>query len=76
MLTKFNDEFLQKIKKVLRKKNEKQDVNQQINTKEFFEALIRKFRTERNLKIYCKQFYAISTKLYKRKRLNEHIRMR
>ena len=76
MFTEFNDEFWQKIKKVLRKKYEKQNVNQQMNTKEFFETLIRKFRTERNLKIYCRQFYAIFTKLYKRKRLNEHIRMR
>ena len=47
-----------------------------MNTKEFFKTLIRKFRTEKNLKIYCKQFYTISTKLYKRKQLNEHIRMR
>ena len=76
MFTEFNDEFWQKIKKVLRKKYEKQNVNQQMNTKEFFETLIRKFRTEKNLKIYCRQFYAIFTKLYKRKRLNEHIRMR
>ena len=76
MFTEFNDEFWQKIKKILRKKYEKQNVNQQMNTKEFFEALIRKFRTKKNLKIYCRQFYAIFTKLYKRKRLNEHIRMR
>ena len=76
MFTEFNDEFWQKIKKVLRKKYEKQNVDQQMNTKEFFETLIRKFRTEKNLKIYCRQFYAISTKLYKRKRLNEHTRMR
>ena len=64
MFTEFNDEFWQKIKKILRKKYEKQNVNQQINTKEFFEALIRKFRIERNLKVYCRQFYAIFTKLY------------
>ena len=76
MFIEFNDEFWQKIKKVLRKKYEKQNVNQQMNTKEFFEALIRKSRIEKNLKIYCRQFYAIFTKLYKRKRLNEHIRMR
>ena len=76
MFTKFNDEFWQKIKKILRKKYEKQNVNQQMNTKEFFEKLIRKFRIERNLKIYCRQFYAIFTKLYKRKRLNDHIRLR
>ena len=47
-----------------------------MNTKEFFETLIRMSRTEKDLKIYCQQFYAISTKLYKRKRLNEHIRVR
>ena len=76
MLIEFNDEFWQKIKKVLRKKYEKQDVNQQMNTKKFFEALIRKFRIERNLKVYCRQFYAIFTRLYKRKRLNEHTRVR
>ena len=76
MFIEFNDEFWQKIKKILRKKYEKQNVNQQMNTKEFFEILIRKFRTKKNLKIYCRQFYAIFTKLYKRKRLNEHIRVR
>ena len=60
----------------MRKKYEKQNVDQQINIKEFFETLIKKFRIEKNLKIYCKQFYTIFTKLYKRKRLNKHIRMR
>ena len=39
-------------------------------------TLIRKFRIERNLKIYCKKFYAILIKLYKRKKLNEHTRVR
>ena len=42
--------------------------NQQINIRKFLKTLIRKFRIERNLKVYCKQFYAIFTKLYKRKK--------
>ena len=76
MLTEFNDEFKQKIKKNMKKKYEKQNVNQQINIRKFLKTAIRKFRTEKNLKIYCKQFYEIFTKLYKRKKLNEHIRLR
>ena len=50
MLTKFNDEFWQEVKKVLRKEYEEQDVDQQMNTREFLEALIRKPRTEGDLK--------------------------
>ena len=60
----------------LKRKFKKLNINQQINIRKFLKTLIRKFRIERNLKIYCKQFYAIFTKLYKRKKLNEHIRMR
>ena len=76
MLTEFNDESWQEVKKVLRKEYEEQDVDQQMNTREFLEALIRKPRTEGDLKAYCRQFYAISTRLYKRKRLDEHTRVR
>ena len=47
-----------------------------MNIRKFLKTLIRKSRIERNLKIYYKQFYAISTKLYKRKKLSKHIRMR
>ena len=47
-----------------------------MNIRKFLKTLIRKFHTERNLKVYYKQFYAIFTKLYKRKKLDEHIRMR
>ena len=47
-----------------------------MNIRKFLKTLIRKFRTEKNLKIYCKQIYAIFTKLNKRKKLNKHIRMR
>ena len=47
-----------------------------MNTREFLEALIRKSRTEGDLKAYCRQFYAIFTRLYKRKRLDEHTRVR
>ena len=60
----------------MNKNYEKQNVNQQINIREFLKTLIRKFRIEKNLKIYCKQFYTISTKFYKRKKLNEQIRIR
>lgn len=76
MLTEFNGESWQEVKKVLRKEYEEQDVDQQMNTREFLEALIRKPRTKGDLKAYCIQFYAISARLYKRKRLDQHTRVR
>ena len=47
-----------------------------MNIRKFLKTLIHKFRIEKDLKIHCKQFYRISTRLYKRKKLNEHIQMR
>ena len=46
-----------------------------MNIRKILKTLVRKFRVEKKLKIYCNQFYTIFTKLFKGKKLNEHIRI-
>ena len=47
-----------------------------MNIRKFLKILICKFQIERDLKTYCKQYYAIFIKFYKRKKLNEYTRIR
>ncbi len=65
----------QELKKTMKKKYEKDDIDQQLNSRIFLKIFKNKSHImKNNLKLYSRQYKSISHSLIKRKQMNEYIR--